>query len=178
MSLLAIEVEFAKSDGVQAGVPVKVAVAVAVAVEVFVGVFVEVFVDVAVGVAVFVGVPVLVGVPVAVGVLHDPSLLKISENLRIEPVSTPALSETFRTQVPSPLMPLKLASEPVVSGEKLPDSGEPVTLVKVDTLAKPPWLLMFVRQMFSLVPPRLAWKVAVVVPLGAVSLNVRSPIKV
>ena len=154
LSLIVIAVAFAKFPGVHAGVPVKVAVGVEVAVAVkvgvavFVGVFVEVRVGVFVAVLVDVGelvavdVAVNVGagdaVAVAVGVLHVPSLLKISENLRIEPVSTPALSDTFSTHVPSPLTPLNTASEPVVSGEKFPDSVWPLTLVNVETFAKPP----------------------------------------
>ena len=141
--------------------------AVAVAVAGGVGVFVGVFVAVA-------GVPVEVGT----GEPHPPSELNMSENRLIEPVSMPALSETFSTHVPFAFSPSNSDSIPVVSGVKLPDSNEPVTLVNVEMFGKPPSSLRFVRQMFSLVPPRLAWNETVGEPSGGVSLNVRSPMNV
>ncbi len=142
------------------------------------GVHVAAAVAVDVAATVDVEVAVAATVDVAVGVPHPDPELNTSEKRLIEPVSMPALSLTLSTHVPSAFVPSNADSGPVVSGEKLPDSNCPVTLVKVDTFGNPPSSLMFVRQMFSLVPPRRAWNVVVVVPFGAVSLNVRSPMNV
>src|SRR5215210_4401298 len=106
-------------DGVAAGVPVKVAVGVAVA------------------------------VPVGVGDEQPPSELNTSENLLTEPVSMFALSLTLSTHVPFAFSPSSSENIPVVSGEKLPDSGEPVTLVRVEMFGKPPSSFSVERQMFS-----------------------------
>jgi hypothetical protein len=182
--LVAVAVAVAVFVEVAVGVNVFVAVAVAVAVFVKVAVGVNVLVAVAVGVnvlvAVDVGVKVLVEVAVAVGVPPQdvPPVLNIKEKRLIEPVSTPALSETLSTQVPFALSPSSNESAPVVSGEKLPDCGDPVTLVNVEMFGKPPSSLRTERQMFSRVPPRLAWNATVGEPSGGVSLNVKSPMNV
>jgi hypothetical protein len=67
---------------------------------------------------------------------------------------------------------------PVVSGEKLPDTGVPVTLVSVEMFGNPPSSSSIVRQIFSLVPPRRFMNVTVGDPSGGVSLKIRSPTKV
>ena len=139
-------------------------------------------VDVAVGVAVEVDVGELLGDAVAVGVgvppQDVPPVLKISENRLIEPVSMFALSLTFSTHVPSATSPSSSENIPVVSGEKFPDCGEPVTPVNVEIFGNPPSSSRSERQMFSRVPPRRAWNETDGEPSGGVSLNVRSPMNV
>jgi hypothetical protein len=78
----------------------------------------------------------------------------INENLLTEPTSTPALSLTFNVHVPLGFCPSNKDRGPLVSGEKLPETGVPDTDVIVDTFGKPPSSSIVVKQMFSLVPPR------------------------
>jgi hypothetical protein len=139
-------------------------------------------VAVAVGVDVNVDVGELLGDAVGVGdgvpPQEVPPVLKMSEKRLIEPVSMPALSETFSTHVPSALSPSSSDSMPVASGEKLPACGWPATLVNVEMFGNPPSSSRSERQMLSLTPPRLAWNATVGEPSGGVNLNVRSPMNV
>jgi len=176
---VAVGVAVGVGFGVGVGVATGVGVGVGVGVSEATGVGLGVGVGVATGVGVGVGVGVTgVGVGLGVGAAHE---AKIKEKARTTPVSSAALSLTFKVHVPLAFCPSN--AENGLFGENDPDGKAELSLAPhcVSTAANPPSssssnaarLLLLQPAPEAGTPGRS--KKATLVPPGEVNVNFRSP---
>ena len=101
--------------------------------------------------------------------------MMINEKRLIDPISTSALSLTFKVHTPLAFWPSN--AESGLSGAKFPESVCPDVEVTVDNAGNAPSSSSKVLHIFSRVPPR-RFTITTDVALGDVNVKIRSPINV